>query len=264
MKYEQNKNRVIEPKEVGMKEYITAFVMTQSMFCALPFPCRAWKEEARNKMLLFLPVVGLEIGVLWVLLDRILSYFQIPDLIYGLAMCALPYLATGLIHLDGFLDVTDAICSWRNLEQRRTILKDSHVGSFAVVWCVFLLLAGFAAFSSAPETGNIWCLLLIPVVSRCCSALAVMNLKPMHTSQYAIAQKYPRWHSVLLAVLSLGCVILSFGFWGKVGLVLLGEMLAYAYALWRSYRSLDGMNGDISGFCLTIAELCAVALWVLL
>lgn len=247
-----------------MKEYITAFAMTQSMFCALPFPCRAWKEEARNKMLLFLPVVGLEIGVLWVLLDRVLRYFQIPYLVYGLAMCALPYLATGLIHLDGFLDVTDAICSWRNLEQRRTILKDSHVGSFAVVWCVFLLLAGFAVFSSASETRHVWCLLLIPVVSRCCSALAVINLKPMNTSQYAITQKYPKWHSVLLSLLCLGGVILSFVFWGKVGLVFVGEVLAYAYTLWRSYRSLDGMNGDISGFCLTIAELCAVAAWVLL
>ena len=38
----------------------------------------------------------------------------------------------------------------------------------------------------------------------------------------------------------------------------------YAIALRKSYRSLDGMNGDISGFCICISELCAVLVMVFL
>lgn len=248
-----------------MKDYGIAFVMTQSMFCALRFPCHAWKEEARSKMLLFLPVIGLEIGFLWVLLDWFLGLMNIPVFVCGLAMCALPYLVTGFIHLDGYLDVTDAIGSWRDLQQRRQILKDSHVGSFAVIWCVFLLLAGFALFSSVPDTADSRCLLLVPVISRCCSALAVLRLKPMSTSQYAKGhQDTPKWHATVLLMIGISCVLTGFGFWGKYGLVLIGGLLGYGIALYRSYRSLEGMNGDISGYCLTISELCAVVVYALL
>lgn len=248
-----------------MKEYGIAFVMTQSMFCALPFPCRMWEEKARNKMLLFLPVVGLEIGLLWALLDWGLGYLNVPALVGGLAMCALPYLLTGFMHLDGFLDVTDAICSWRDLEQRRKILKDSHVGSFAVIWCVFLLVAGFAFFASTPTEAQGQILILVPVISRCCSALAVSLLKPMGSSQYAESQSStPKWHNVVLAMLAIGCVAAGFLLFGKYGLVLVGGLMGYGLALLRSYRSLEGMNGDISGYCLTISELCAVAVYALL
>lgn len=248
-----------------MKDYLIAFSMTQSMFCALPFPCRVWKEGARTKMLLFLPVIGLEIGLLWVILDKVLRLFEVPGLVYGWAMCALPYLATGFIHLDGFMDVTDAIGSWRPLEKRREILKDSHIGAIAVIGCVFLALAGFSLFASAPEAANVGCLLLVPVVSRCCSAIAVMCLKPMNTSQYANSQwDSPGWYPLLLTILGLACVAAGFVFWGSYGLVPAGGLLGYAAALWRSYRLLEGMNGDISGYCITISEICAVAVYALL
>jgi cobalamin synthase len=41
-------------------------------------------------------------------------------------------------------------------------------------------------------------------------------------------------------------------------------LAGYGLALLRAYRSLDGMNGDISGFALTIGELCAVAAYALI
>lgn len=247
-----------------MRKYFTAFQMTQSMFCSLPFPCKEWEEKSRPYMLLFLPVVGLELGILWVLLDKLLSYFTISGFIYGIVMCAWPYLATGFMHLDGFMDVTDAVCSWRNLEQRRVILKDSHVGSFAVVWCILLILAGFSMFASVPADADKWCLLFIPVVSRCCSSLAIMQLKPMNTSQYAGISAYPKWNKMFLVPLIILCIIAGFLLSVKSGIVLLAGLAGYAVALKKSYDSLEGMNGDISGFCICISELCAVAALALL
>lgn len=247
-----------------MRKYITAFLMTQSMFCSLPFPCKTWDEKCRSYMLLFLPVVGLEIGALWLLIDFILKYLQVHPMVYGLVMCAVPYLATGFMHLDGFMDVVDAVCSWRDLEKRRAILKDSHVGSFAVVWCVFLILAGFAMFSAVPAAADMRGILFVPVVSRCCSALAIMRLKTMNTSQYANAANYPKWHQMLLVLMILLCLGLGFVLAGKYSISLMIGLLGYCVALRKSYRSLQGMNGDISGFCICISELCAVAAMALL
>ena len=245
-----------------MKTYLHAFIMCQSMFCSIPAP-QIWDEKAKNKMLLFLPAVGLEIGAIWAGLAWLCRLLNLPTLVTGLILCTYPYIITGFIHLDGYMDVTDAVKSWRDLERRREILKDSHVGSFAVIGIVLLMLTQFALFASAPETANYLILILVPAVSRCCSALAVTGLKPMSTSQYADQQK-PKSHMVALTVMLCFFLGLGFLFCGKYGLALIGCLIGYSLALRRAYKSLDGMNGDISGYALTIGELCAVAVYALI
>ena len=94
-----------------MKQYLTAFAMCQSMFCAIPFPVRVWDDGARGRMLLFLPLVGLEIGILWAGLSYAVRLLPLPNLVGGLILSVYPFLVTGFIHLDGFMDVTDAVKS---------------------------------------------------------------------------------------------------------------------------------------------------------
>ena len=245
-----------------MKKYLHAFAMCQSMFCAIPAP-QLWNEQAKDKMLLFLPMVGLEIGALWAVLAWLCSLLNLPVFVAGLILCAYPYIVTGFLHLDGFMDVTDAVKSWRDLERRREILKDSRVGSFAVIGIVLLVLAQFAFFSSVPAEANSLILVFVPAISRCCSSLAVTGLKPMSTSQYA-DQKKPKSHIVALSMML--CIFLTAGslFCGKYGFALVGCLVGYGFALLRAYKSLDGMNGDISGYALTIGELCAVAVYALI
>ena len=236
-----------------MKTYLNAFFMCQSMFCAIPAP-QIWDEKAKDKMLLFLPVVGLELGVIWYLL----SLLPLPKLISALVLSAWPWLGTGFLHLDGYMDVTDAVKSYRSLQRRREILKDSHVGSFAVIGIVLLILGQFACFASVPDGADLRILMFVPAVSRCCSALAVTALPSMSTSQYADRQK-PKSHLLVLAVMLGIFLLLGFVLSGRNGIVLPGVLIGYAFALWKGYRSLEGMNGDIAGYALTVGELCAVA-----
>ena len=104
-----------------MKTYLHALVMCQGMFCSIPAP-QLWDEKAKDKMLLFLPVVGLEIGAIWAALAWLCKLLNLLYLVTGLILCAYPYVVTGFIHLDGYMDVTDAVKSWRDLERRREIL----------------------------------------------------------------------------------------------------------------------------------------------
>ena len=244
-----------------MKTYLHAFAMCQSMFCAIPCPWQVWDEKARDRMLLFLPLVGLEIGALWATLAWGCGCLGVPGPVRALLLAALPYLATGCIHLDGFMDVTDAVKSCRSPERRREILKDSHVGSFAVIYLALVLLSQFA-LNLAGE-GPVWLLTLIPGVSRCCSALAVETLPTMSTSQYAQREKRKAHIALLLTMLILA-VGAGFLVWGKYGFALVGCLAGYGLALRRGYRSLGGMNGDIAGYSLTLGELAAVAVWALL
>ena len=245
-----------------MKTYFHAFVMCQSMFCAIPCPIQIWDEDAKDKMLLFLPVIGLEIGAIWVLLAWLCSLLSLPALLTGLVLTVWPFLSTGQIHLDGFMDVTDAVGSYRTLERRREILKDSHVGSFAVIGVCLLMLTQFALFASMPKDAHYLILLLIPMVSRCCSALAVALLKPMSTSQYA-ERKTGKGYCIALFLMLIAALVAGFLLCGKSGAALVGCLIGYALTLRKSYKSLEGMNGDISGYALTLGELCAVAVFVL-
>ena len=246
-----------------MKIYFRAFAMCQSMFCSIPFPCNIWEENARDKMLLLLPIVGLEIGAIWAVLAWLCNVLNLPVLVKGLILAVYPYLVTGFIHLDGYMDVTDAVKSYRSLERRREILKDSHVGAFAVIGIAVLLIAQFAFMASAKENADFRILVFVSAVSRCCSALAVTALKPMTTSQYAEQMK-PRSHIVVLLSMTALFIIAGFLFFGRYGFVLLGCLVGYGVAVRKAYKSLEGMNGDISGYALSIAELCAIAVYALL
>lgn len=245
-----------------MKQWVAAFAMCQSMFCALPCPWNLWEEKARDKMLLCLPLVGLEIGLIWWMLSWLCAVLSLPPLFTAVLLSMYPFVATGYIHLDGYMDVTDAVKSYRSLERRREILKDSHVGSFAVIGVVMLMLVQFACMLSIKQL-SVPILILIPAVSRCCSILAVMTLSPMSTSQYINREKKAGNILPLCVMLTLA---LSSGFLlaGKAALCLAVECAAFGLALRRAYRSLEGMNGDISGYSITISECAALAVMALL
>ena len=49
-----------------------------------------------------------------------------------------------------------------------------------------------------------------------------------------------------------------------IGFALIGCMAGYGLALRRGYRNLEGMNGDIAGYALTIGELCGAAVIALI
>ena len=243
-----------------MKLWLYALGMCQSMFCALPFPWHGWEEKARDRMLMCLPLIGLEIGLIWWGLGWLCDWIGLPQAIRALALCAAPYLLTGFMHLDGLMDVTDAVRSYRSLERRREILKDSHVGSFSVIGVVLVILAQFALCLSLKPGRALRGLVLIPVVSRCCSVLAIQLLPPMESSQYANRES----HGALPLVMLL--LAIGWGFWmqPEFGPALLGCAAGYALALFRAFRSLKGMNGDISGYCLTLGELAGLAVLAIL
>ena len=126
-----------------MKRIVRAFFMALGMFTAIPCPFRPWNEEDRGLMLATLPLVGAVLGGLWYALSLLAQRWlpaTAPEIV-----TALPWLLTGLIHLDGFMDTSDALLSWRPLEDRLRILKDAHAGAFAIIAMILLALFSFGA-----------------------------------------------------------------------------------------------------------------------
>lgn len=243
-----------------MKDWIYAFFMSWGMFLAIPCPFPHWQESARGKMLVCLPLTGLILGGLWALLTWALMRLRLDGPAASLAIAVFPWLATGFIHLDGFMDVCDAVLSRRDLETRQKILKDSHCGAFAVISMVLLGLAQWSVcFGAARTSAPLLPLLMIPAASRAAAALAVSHLRPMRTSQYAGRSRPPRRYTFVMCALLLAAVGIPPVFSGLSGLAAAVTAAVYALCVSRGFRQLDGMSGDISGFALTLGELAGLA-----
>ena len=238
-----------------MKRFWNAFCMCYSMFTALPCPYRPWDEDARDMMLVCLPFVGALLGLLWAALGALGMAWIAPTLRSAL-IAALPWLLTGFIHLDGYMDTCDAILSWRPLEQRLNILKDVHTGAFAVVGLGLLMMFSYAA-AAGLNWVDLRALLFIPVISRCGSAFCVLSLKPLGHSEYANtagkgAQRFAV--AVIWLITVTACAI-----WlRKIALVLIIETAVYAAAMACACRTLKGVSGDLCGFALSVSECAAL------
>ena len=232
---------------------IRAFFMALGMFTAIPCPWRPWDEDARDWMLAALPAVGLVIWLLWAGFAW-LGQRLLPGIAAALTV-ALPWLLTGFIHLDGYMDTCDAMLSWRPLEKRLEILKDSHTGAYAVVGLTVLALFGYDA--ARHGLCDLRALIFVPVISRCGSALSVLTLKPIGHSQYAgMAGRMPQRMAVV--GMWLLDVIICALWLGRPALALLAETAAYALAMAWVYRTLKGVSGDVAGFALTVSECVAL------
>ena len=136
-----------------MSDWIYGFFMAWGMFLTIPCPKKIWRERARRKMLACLPLIGLIVGGIWALCAWLGSF--LPQPLAALLCAAAPWLITGFMHLDGYMDVCDAVLSRRDLETRQRILKDSHCGAFAVICLMLLTLCQWAVFLSA-EALPLW------------------------------------------------------------------------------------------------------------
>ena len=239
-----------------MKTQITAFFMAWGMFLSIPCPCKIWDEKARPWQLVYLPVAGLLVGALWALAAYALGSFDRLPALRAAVLAALPFLLTGFLHLDGFMDCCDAILSRRDLPTRQKILKDSHVGSFAVVCTIFLMLAAFAAFWDFDAKKGWQGLLLLPVFSRFASSFCVFACRPMQTSQYASGFEAAQHKRQLTALAILN--VLAAAAWFTISAI--GAELFALLVCRAARKNLGGMSGDISGFSMTLGELAGLLL----
>ena len=241
-----------------MRDWVYGFFMAWGMFLAIPCPKKIWSETARRKMLACLPLVGVVVGAVWALCAWLTWYLPHP---LGAALCAAaPWLVTGFLHLDGFMDVCDAVLSRRDLPRRQEILKDSHCGAFAVISMVLLALSQWS-FAMAREELPLLPLLVIPAASRACAALAVLTLRPMTTSQYAAMTGRKTPYVVFAALVMAAAIIVPLALWGSFAP--LAAAVGYWLAVWYADRQLGGMSGDVSGFALTLGELWGLAVLTL-
>ena len=219
------------------------------------------------------PVVGLLLGVVLAAVDLLLHwgyplftdvYRPFPSLLSAAILVVALIALTRALHLDGFMDCCDALLGGFNRERRLEILRDSHVGAFAVAGAVSLLLIKVAAIMALPPSGRMWALLVFPCLSRW-GMLLMLEVFPYARPQGIGTSFQPqgsRWQ--LLAGLLVSLVV-AVALSGPAGLALLAIATAVALGLgaWAS-KLLGGVTGDVYGAANEVAEAAVLVLAAIL
>ena len=130
-----------------MSDIWSGLLVAFGLYSALPLPQVEWKKNTMRFALIFLPLIGVLVGLCqlgWLWLAQV---WKLNAMLYAAGAVLVPVVLTGGIHLDGFTDTCDALCSYGDREKRLNILKDPHVGAFGVLWLLMLLLVQFGLFA---------------------------------------------------------------------------------------------------------------------
>ncbi len=248
---------------------VRAFCIAFSMYSRLPVPSKfEWKEEDMKYAISFFPLTGIVIGAIfyfWYILSAVLPGRS--ELADTLIAAVIPVLVTGGIHLDGFMDTSDALSSWKGKGERLQILSDSHIGAFAVIRTLLLAAVYLAALLTL--NGRYAEILALGFVyARALSGISVVtfqNAKKEGTLySFASASRLDRNVNLALLMFEAGAsAVLMILLNPRAGIAAAAAgLLTWLYYRWRSYRDFGGITGDVAGWFLCNAEVimaCALA-----
>ena len=145
------------------------------------------------------------------------------------------------------------------------ILKDSHVGAFAVIGCSFYLILSAGAWSEIDAKGIV-VMAMAFVLERAFSGLAAVNFKGARKDGMLTAFREParkRTVTVVLAAEAVISAIVMCYLWLPVGLLCsLGAVLTFVYYYKMAMKEFGGTTGDLAGWFLQTCELVMLMLTV--
>ena len=246
-----------------MKSVWNSFKAAFAMFSKIPTPMVDWNKENMKYMMCFFPFVGTAIGILTWLVGYVLgSHVQMEPFFLAVILTVIPVFVTGGIHVDGLLDTSDALSSWRDREKRLEILKDSHAGAFAVITACVYFLVLFGTMRQITEVNNRTAMYLLAcsyMVSRCLSGIGVITLPKANASgtvaEFSRKAEDKKVHNILVIYLVILAAVMIWiqPVWG---VSMLGTaLLVFAFYRHKAMKYFGGTTGDLSGYFLCLCEI---------
>lgn len=242
-----------------LKSFFSAFLM----YSRIPMPRVEWKEENRRYALCFFPLIGAVIGGIFLLWRFICIKLNINSFLFGAGSTMIPVIVTGGIHIDGFCDVTDAKSSYGDIEKRISIMKDSHIGAFAVIHLCMYFIIQTALFSQLDKWKTAFIVACGFVLSRSMSGLSAIFFKPAKSESSLKNFVKPAHKKITMAVMvffimmCFSGMILSDCFSGTISIITAVCVMIYYRKF--SYKTFGGITGDICGWFLQVCEISVLA-----
>lgn len=218
-----------------------------------------WNANTRRWAARSYPLVGMLIGVLAVGVTQ-LAGTLLPAPLQALLLLSLWVALSGGLHLDGVMDLADALGSNASLARRWEILKDSSIGAFAVIALVFLLAWKAALVWALIDAGaSLWWLVAIIGLGRLGAVVLLVEVAAArheglaHAWQQSLSRR-DLWFAALAPLVWLAWGNMALAVWLMLTLIVFLSL--YGLAMRRLF---SGINGDMLGAAIEGGEL-----WLLL
>lgn len=250
-----------------MRKWGESLIIALSMYSAIPMPRVDWREDNMRWSLGCLPVVGVITGALLYGWTRLALFLEASPLFFAVVAVVLPLLLSGGLHMDGFLDATDAIFSRRDREKKLQIMKDPHCGPFAVLSCAGLLLLEAGAWVQLYHTPVLLpsaCVIYMLSRSLTVAAGSRFPYTPSSTLGALFADRAAAGVRILgiAEVLVSTLLLLGAGYLGgrlpgllAAAAALVGVGLVFLWYRRMTRRDFGGITGDLLGYLVELSQL---------
>ena len=243
---------------------IKGIIIAFSIYSRIPMPHFRWEEEDMKYNLCFLPLVGVVTGLLVCLGICVSGLLDLPSITKICITSAVPLLVTGGFHVDGFMDVKDALSSYKPKDEKLAILKDPHIGAFAVIGLALygLLWVGALAVIFDKATGDTSiALILVFVLSRILTAISSVTLKKAKNTGM-LADETGRTGRGELLIMSSELItvfiVLAVCDIFVAGIFAVVLTVFFLYYRFMVYRQFGGVTGDTAGYFVCVSELLMI------
>ncbi len=204
------------------------------------------------------PFVGLFLGAvqwgwLW-----ICNKLGIGSVAKAAAVIVLNILITGGIHIDGYMDTMDALHSYQPRDKKLQILKDAHIGAFAVImFSVYILVYAGALTEINYIISPLFACTF--VFSRILSGFSVVMFKGAKKEGMLYTFSKSANRNIVCTALVMEFLLMAavmFYFYGIKAVVLVCSLLVvFLYYRYKSYKEFGGITGDLAGWFLCLCEM---------
>ncbi|WP_294351426.1 adenosylcobinamide-GDP ribazoletransferase [uncultured Clostridium sp.] len=237
---------------------INSLKIAFSMYSKIPMPRTDWNKDNMKYAMCFFPLVGAVLGIIVLAFGKLSEILSLGDIFRTSIYVIIPVIITGGIHLDGFLDTSDALSSYASKEKKLEILKDPHTGAFAIISAAIYFVLQFGVWSEV-KGKTLFILALSFVLSRSLSALSIVTFKCAKNSGLAASfsdaaqkekVKYTMYFYILIVLV---IMILVDKFLGISAFI--SAIVTFLYYKHMSMKEFGGITGDLAGYFLQISEL---------
>jgi hypothetical protein len=133
MRKDSGEKRSSTARRRGSPSLWRSFCLAMSTFTVIPFPQYAFNPVHLSWSFAFFPFAGLVGAALAGVSLYVLRLLGMSIFFRAVTVLVVLILSSGAIHLDGFADTCDALFSRRDRRAQLEIMRDPHIGVYAVV-----------------------------------------------------------------------------------------------------------------------------------
>lgn len=255
-------------------KFITGMLINLQFFTALPIKLELPmdKEHLKRTVQTF-PLLGLFQGVFYsIVLYVVLTWTPFSHLAAAFLLWLASIVLTGGIHLDGWMDASDAYFSYQDQEKRLVIMKDPCTGAFGVISIIVLLSTRFFFIYELTMNVHFITYILIsalPFFSKSVMGTILLTVKSSKNEglgrmfQDAATKKVLWIYPVYIILFLLTDVLLKVGFFPII-LLLSAAIFSYLICRRNAIKWFGGITGDVLGASVEGTELILwMTIWLL-